>query len=311
MDECTAPFLCLLITGVLLLVILLPLSFSYIDYYDYGLKQRKITGKVDTSKVYSSGRYLVGPDARFIKYKADAHLIHLEDVAVFSDGGSDSVGLTFLIDVDFTYFLKKDEIGDLHRDLAKNYESVILSRTNDAIKNSATTVQFQDYFRDRRSVETQFRQAVQERWDVPPALHATLDQFHMGRIRIPEVVAEKQLSAKIQMERNKEEEFQQAARIEREVTAVEVNRINLTKEKLLKRARAEAELITANAVAEGERIKNDAINTGTQDLLSSIGITNEDHSTAYTYIRTLQNRKNIGLKVSYLADENIVKTTNN
>jgi hypothetical protein len=56
-------------TVVLLILILVPLSFSYIDYYDYGLVQRKSTGSVDTDKVYSSGRYMVGPDRHFIKYQ--------------------------------------------------------------------------------------------------------------------------------------------------------------------------------------------------------------------------------------------------
>jgi len=310
MEQAGGCGVCLLITALILLAILLPLSFSYIDYYDYGLRQRKTTGSVDTSVVYGSGRYFVGPDYRFIKYKADAHVVRLNGVAVFSDGGEDNIGLTFNVDLSFTYFLKKDEIGQLHKDLAKSYESVILSRTNDAIKNSATSVKFEDYFLNRRNVELQFRDALQARWDAAPPLHATLDQFHLGRIFIPETVAEKQLYSKIQVEKNKEEEFLQAARIEREVTAVEVNRINLEKEKLLKKTKAEAELITANAVAEGERIKSDAINSGTQDMLRSIGITSEDHSTAFTYIRTLQNRQNLGLKVSYLSDENIVKTTN-
>jgi len=78
-----------------------------------------LPGKVSTDKVYVQGRYAVGPDYTFLKYQADAHLEHLENVAVFSDGGADSVGLSFLIDVDFTYFLKEDEIGELHKDLAK------------------------------------------------------------------------------------------------------------------------------------------------------------------------------------------------
>lgn len=190
-----------------------------------------------------------------------------------------------------------------------SYESVILSRTNDAIKNSATNVKFEDYFRDRKAVELQFRQAVIARWNDQPPLHATLDQFHLGRIKIPESVAEKQLSAKIQIEKNKEEEFVQSARIEREITSVEVNQINLEKDRLLRSAQAESSLITANAFAQSNQIKNGAINTGTLDLLTSLEITSEEHSTAYTYIRTLQNRQNLGLSVSYLSDDNIVKTS--
>ena len=36
----------------------------------------------------------------------------------------------------------------------------------------------------------------------PPALHCDLDQFHVGRIQIPEAVARKQLDSKLQNERN-------------------------------------------------------------------------------------------------------------
>lgn len=76
-------------------------------------------GKVHTNRVYTRGRYAIGPDYKFFKYQADAHFVHLEDVGVFSDGGPDSVGLSFLIDVDFTYFLKEDELGQLHKDYAR------------------------------------------------------------------------------------------------------------------------------------------------------------------------------------------------
>lgn len=304
---------CLIVTGVtialLLLVILLPLSFSYLDYWEYGLKQRKTTGRVDTSRVYTKGRYALGPDFKFLKYQADAIVVHLEDVSVFSDGGKDSVGLTFLLDVDFTYFLREKEVGELHKDLAKTFKSVIKSRTIDAIKNTATTVPFVNYFKGRKELESQLREAIQTRWDVEPQLHADLDQFHLGRILIPDTVAEKQLSAKIQIETNKKEEFLQQARVEREITAVMVNTINLQKEKLLKETQAKASLVTANAIAKAEQIKGDAINNGTKDLLDALEIGTQDHSTAYMYIRALQNRQSLGLSVSYLADENILKTS--
>lgn len=54
---------------ILLILILVPLSFSYIEYYDYGLIQRKSTGSVNTDDVYSSGRYVIGPDRTFITYQ--------------------------------------------------------------------------------------------------------------------------------------------------------------------------------------------------------------------------------------------------
>eukprot|EP01083_Nonionella_stella_P209969 760604_1 len=131
------------------------LTFSYVDYYDYGLVQRKSTGSVDTSTVYSNGRYALGPDRRFLKYQADAHLESFEGLGVFSATASNaSIGLAFNVDVDFTFFLRKDEIGDLHKELASNYKSVILSRAEEALKNvAAKEVTFTEFFQERRQVE--------------------------------------------------------------------------------------------------------------------------------------------------------------
>lgn len=307
MSECGA---CLIVTIALFVGIIIPISFSYIDYYDYGLRQRKSTSRVNSDRVYGSGRYFNGPDMRFIKYPADAQIEHLEDVEVFSDGG-DSVGLSFKIDVDFTYFLQQDKVGELHKELSKSYPTVVLSRTNDAIKNAAITVTFLEYFQDRLSVERKFREAVVNRWKDDPALPMTLDQFHLGRIQIPENVAQKQLQSRVQVERNDKEAFMQRARIEREKTQVEVNAIRLEKEKLLKTTQAEANLLRANAVAEADQIVGDALNTGTKNLLDSVGIQNQKEVTAFTFIRNLQNRDQLNLSVTHLSDSNVVKTADN
>jgi len=314
MSQLTSPFLisiggCAALGLLVFLIIILPLSFSYIDYYDYGLEQRKSTGNVRTDRVYIGGRYWLGPDKRFLKYPADQQILHLDDLAVFSDGGINSVGLTFLIDIDLTYAINELEVGKLHSELAQSYSSVIESRTNDAIKNSAINITFSDYFRNRRGVEKQFRNAVQDRWNFSPQLHVTLDQFHIGRIQIPESVATKQLEALVQNERTAKEQFLQEARLEREETSVQVNTINLRTNQLLRNTAASAALQVANANAQSEKIKLSALNTGTLDLLQTIGIKSQNETIAYTYIRNLQNRESLDLMVSYLSDENIVKTS--
>ena len=48
--------------AALLLVILLPLSFGYLDFYHYGFLRRRSTGRVKLDNVYAGGRYFVGPD---------------------------------------------------------------------------------------------------------------------------------------------------------------------------------------------------------------------------------------------------------
>jgi hypothetical protein len=292
---------CCACTAILLIVILVPLSFSYVEYYEYGLAKRKSTGKVDTDEVYSRGRYALGPDHTFLKYQADSHYEELNALSVFSAGSTNSsIGLHFKVDVDFTFFLIEEEVGDLHRELAKSYRTVVVSRAKDAIKNEAVFVTFEEYFQNRMEVEKRFREAVSARWSAPPSLHVTLDQFHLGRIQIPDSVAQKQLEAKIQVERNDKESYLQQAQIERELTAVEVNKIQLEQNKVLQTAEAEANLIRNKAKVEAQQVQSDAQIVGTQNLYETLGITSQEHKTAFTYIRTLSNRANVTIDLMYL-----------
>ena len=297
--------------GLLLLVILLPLSFSYVEYHEYGLKQRKSTGTVDVSKVYDSGRYAIGPDYTFIKYQADAHVLNLDGLSVFSaSGGDDSIGLEFVLDLHMTYTLQKDKIGELHTSMATSYQAIVSSRAKDAVKNRASIdISFTDFFENRESVETILKAAVTARWADAPALPAVLDQFHIGRIKIPENVARKQLETKLQNERNGKETSLQKALVERELTKVEVSKILNEKEKTLRTAQAEATRIKAKAVSDAQKTVLEAQSLGLKDLIADIGIDaltvgqNDGAGIAITaarkdklkvqldYIRALRNRK--------------------
>lgn len=240
---------------------------------------------------------------------ADAHYYSVEGLSVFSAGGTnESIGLEFLVDVDFTYLLIKDEIGELHKELASNYANIIVSRAKDAIKNEAIYVTFEQYFQSRKEVEERFRQAVEKRWEASPSLHCELDQFHLGRIRIPESVATKQLQSTVQNERNDKETFLQQAQLERESTAVQVNTINLERTKVIKTADAQANVIRAKAKAEADQIVAQAQINGTRYLLESSSIATQDHKSAFTYIRTLRNRKDLNVFVSYLSADGVLRT---
>jgi hypothetical protein len=304
-----ASILCLLILGILLTVILVPLSFSYVEYYEYGLVREKATGTVEIDNVYSRGRYSLGVTKGFLKYQADAHYEKLEELSVFSSGGgNESIGLEFKIDVDFTFLLKKDEIGELHKEIASSYRSVIVSRAIDGIKNEAIFVSFNEYFQERNEVEARFRDAVQKRWDIHPSVHCNLDQFHLGRVRIPESVADKQLDSRIQNERNDREASLQKAALEREHTAVEVNSIYLEQDNTLRTARAEASLLTAKARAEAKHVTTMAEINGTKLLFEAVGIRDQDQMTSVTYIRTLANRDSLEMDVSYLTPDSVIRT---
>lgn len=109
----------------------------------------------------------------------------VEALTVFSAGESGSVGVSIIVDVDLTYLLKKDQIGDIYKQLGSDYHNTIIDRAQEAIKNEAANVPFTDYLRNRTDVEERFREAVDKTWRKKPTLHCELDQFHLGRLEIP------------------------------------------------------------------------------------------------------------------------------
>ena len=177
-------------------------------------------------------------------------------------------------------------------------------------------ITFEQFFQARVAVETRLREAVVARWQESPALPCVLDQFHLGRIQIPDAVARKQLETKLQNERNDKESFLQQAIVERELTAVEVNAILLEKEAVLRTAAAEASLKRAKAKADAQKLVLEAQNTGLRALFTALGFTTgeEDKKMALDYLRSLRARANnvtaprTTLSATYLSNDNVVKT---
>lgn len=288
--------------GLVLLLILLPLSFSYIEYYEYGLLQRKSTGTVDTSEVYLNGRHFVGPDYTFKKYQADAHFVQLDELGVFSAGATNSsVGLEFFMDITATYLIIKDEVGVLHEELASGYAAVVEARMKEGIKNAAVNIEFNEYFQEREHVVTVLAAAVQARLSAAPSVHVKLDRFLLGRVQIPETVAQKQLDVKIQNERNDMESNLKKAQLERDLTDVEVNKINLQKDSVTRIANANAVLTREQGIAQAKVIVDRAYYEGYANLFSRVNITSGSHKASLDYLRTLSRRANdTELSVTYL-----------
>jgi hypothetical protein len=100
----------------------------------------------------------------------------------------------------------------------------------------------------------------------------------------------------------------QKAAIERELTTVEINSIALQTEKLLRTANAEATLLRSRAQAQAVQLVQEAQTNGTMHLFRTMNLTNQEQMAAFTYIRTLMNRQNVSLDVTYLSADNILRT---
>lgn len=303
--------------GMLLLLVLLPTSFAYVEYYEYGLIQRKSTGRVRTDRVYDAGRYSLGPDRKFRTYQADSHRVDFDELSVFSAGATNnSIGLEFRVDITFTYLIIREEVGLLHEELGRGYAAVVESRARAAIKNTAASFAFNDYFQERDALETRLFEAIGAKLSEAPSLHVTLDQLILGRVQIPDSVAQKQLDVKVQLERNDEQTNLKKAQLERDQTQVLVNDINLRAQANLRIARAEAELTVERGKAEARDIVSTQLADGLAKAFNATGLHSVKHKASYDYLRTLAARTAGGaggvtdsLSVSFLHPKEITPTS--
>lgn len=113
----------------LLLVILLPMSFSYLDFYEYGFARRRTTGTVDTSNVYQGGRHFIGPDFEFKEFYAAAQFVYFGHIPIFTTDN-----LQVSISVELQYFLIKEDLPLLHDTFDLRYQSIVVGNAKDALK---------------------------------------------------------------------------------------------------------------------------------------------------------------------------------
>lgn len=150
----------LVIGGVLagLFVILITISFSYLDYDEYGFKRQKSTSRIFTDHVYKGGRYMMGPDFDFKIYPAAAKTVSLARTTVFSKDT-----LEVPLDIHFHYFLRPSQLHILHRKYQLTYHAVIRSTAMDALKGAAVEFTTEQFIKERLKIEKAMSLAVRVR----------------------------------------------------------------------------------------------------------------------------------------------------
>lgn len=97
---------------------------------------------MNIDKVYTSGRYFIGPDFTFKVFKGDAHFVNLDSISVWT-GDKIEIKIT----CSFQYFLRKDFLPDLHEAYNVDYRPVVRGTAIDAIKGRAADLPIDDYIR--------------------------------------------------------------------------------------------------------------------------------------------------------------------
>jgi len=283
------------VIGLLLILILVPLSFSYVEYNQYAFKKNTATSVVDTSEVYEAGTYAWGLGNTPVIFPRTFQLIEYTPAAdgsltIFTDDG-----LQITIECSFQYRLIKANIAALYHTFGLSFGPQVVNIAKSILKNVAPSFTTQDYYVNRDKIESQMEAAL-----ATGLLNETfveVGQFQLRTVTLPTNIATTLLNTQIQAQNNAREVFVQNATVIRAQTLVlqqetlsNITRIRAT-------AQAQATLIAAQASAQAIQIRATSKQTGLRNLFGVLNLTTPELKLAFLYTTRLGQTNNTKLLV--------------
>jgi regulator of protease activity HflC (stomatin/prohibitin superfamily) len=266
----------LLFIGTLLLLILLPLSFSYVEYDQYALKKNNIENTVEVDgSVYEVGRYYWGVEHVPLAFSRQYKKV-TEKFSIFPANG-----LEFDINVVFFYKLQKDNLGKIYKAFGTVFDNQVVNRANAKIKNTAPGFSLEQYITHRPLItETLYNSLHPDLNSI--FIDMPVDKFYLAEVSIPNEIKQRDLDAAVQKQRNIEEQNKQLATIVRKETQKLEQEINANITIVGATAQASYVRIQSEAQAVADKTKSSADGLGLQNLFLQINVT--DTPTKEKYI---------------------------
>lgn len=316
--ECIAQFFIGLIAiATLLLVILLPLSYSDLEYYEMGFTKSKTTGSVDTSKVYFGGRHFVGVTTTFKTFRKDVHNEKFDRLTIYN---KEKIEVTMTCSVQ--YELRSEDLALLHDTYDVAYKPIIRSTVLAAIKGEANKYTIEQYRANRPFVAKGLADAAANalggkccRKDCvvcrtgcksytsctkdDKGLFAHMKYFQLQLVDITEEQQKTFLRQVLEQEKTDTEHFVQKELITRKQTEQERIAVENLAREVEQGANANSSLIVSRATIQAKALVDDARSQGLKIIHDALNITSEEHKKTLDYIRTLRDSKNANMYIGF------------
>eukprot|EP00058_Branchiostoma_floridae_P002180 XP_002587668.1 hypothetical protein BRAFLDRAFT_126732 [Branchiostoma floridae] len=293
----------------------------------YGLKKQKSTGVVNTKVVYGTGRYAIGPDFEFKLFPRGAHVVRLNDLAIFT-----SDLLEVIVNCSFQHFLRKDEVslicfklyrkdevGLLHDKFDLDYEPVLYQVAYSTIKETATLYSTENFMSSRPEIEGAFLRALRDRLqgdcctgdnttqpafcrpppDCDMGYHTDVRYFQLLSVTLPTLIVERSMRAlTLQIDAEKEQ-FIQDDRVTRKVTEAMRQSILNQAEQIRANGTARAALVLSRAYAQTNQTTEMSHVNGLQLMYNNLNISQEEEKASLHWIRALEKHPQLYRGISY------------
>ena len=160
MGKWKIPAIILCLIGLVLILVLVPLSFQYVPVNRWGLQKDTKTNAVNLDTVYSNGQDFWGLGFTTVLFPSTLNTVSLvgtsNDLDVFTDSGQ-----TVSIGVIFRYRLNRTLLGKLYTLFGTNYDQRVSAVAVAAMRNAVTNYSVPDYTTSRANISTTLFNALQ------------------------------------------------------------------------------------------------------------------------------------------------------
>lgn len=260
------------VIGILLTVILVPISFHDIEYNEYGFPRNTISQHINWDVVYEAGYWMWGPGFTAFIFPRSLIKVELRYLSIIPNNG-----LPMNINVEFYYHLDKDRIHDLFNSFGSmGFYSQAERLAISAIKNAAPILSVDDFITNREHVEDVFEFALR---DVLYQNFLIVDQGHffLMEVILPESILEKNLQTAIQAQKAMTANFTQQQVLISQETAYLCSLYTNNASYINSTTAAEVDKIITNAYSTADKLQEQASGEGLQYFLNVFPLTKQEN----------------------------------
>jgi len=277
----------------LLILILVPISFHYVEYDQYALKKSVTNSKVDYSKVYDYGQYAWGPSYTTVTFPKLYQFVDFSGAEALSVFTLTKAQIT--IEVSFQYRLDRNHLVQIFQSYGTGFDTQVQNVARSTIKNAAPIYDVGQYFTNRANVTlglaTALEAGVSGLWVTVPS-----SKFQLHSVVFADVVTNKYLQQQIQVQATLQTQAEQNSTLYRQETANLISNYTYQTNIIYSQNAANASLLVSNANADAFRIRQSAEGIGLTYLFLTLGITDQGLKRQFlTLYRSESNNSTRGL----------------
>lgn len=287
----------LLAIGGLLILILLPLSFSYVERGQVGLRATRVSGDVDQDgPVYimdenHNGRYHLGPGSTIETFD---NLIQ-QDSQVLNAIASNSRG--FKLHVISFYRIIEPELGNLFQKFNQNWKVAAVNEVVSTLKSVAPQYDIDDYVENIETIRVAMENSIRAELRANH-LKVIPNGFIIIRVDFQGDIDDQYLRNVIQEQTNEERLIQREVDLILQDTETRKQEILANQTRVKETGAAQAKNIVVEAQAEADKIRGLANTEGFTHLFNHFNVTDPSTRTDFLEYYALENNiENIQLLI--------------